>query len=385
MATHSRIPAWRIPMDRGAWRATVLRVTKSRTQLKRLSTHEWNIYNQLTLGPIQLKDIKAKPEVFLKKELLFKTVHINLILTEYVSWTIQSTYHESRQSFAWNAFGLKIQLAYAIEYIPEYDPTLKTLYLGSHTHSLQGDPTSHTVHLGTYNHSLQSDLVPTLPRVHMSTSPGWPPPDPAPGVPCPQSLRWPHRTRACLNFCWPLDFTFTSPCDHVNQFLKLSLSIHTHTHTRLCGYSSLQDPGLHREHHSVSAHVLTFIFPAFLGLISGDQPGQWAVSCSDGVICNPSHWGARMHSSPPSSTGRTLESMCPHINNILRPLKKAVQPVLDYKIKLNIVLNNWDFRFHLLYNQCYIIRVYPILNNTLSKQEKKKKSGHGDTNHVYWL
>ena len=31
MATHSRIPAWRIPMDRGAWRATVLRVTKSRT------------------------------------------------------------------------------------------------------------------------------------------------------------------------------------------------------------------------------------------------------------------------------------------------------------------------------------------------------------------
>ena len=27
------------PMDRGAWRATVHRVTKSRTQLKRLSTH----------------------------------------------------------------------------------------------------------------------------------------------------------------------------------------------------------------------------------------------------------------------------------------------------------------------------------------------------------
>ena len=27
------------PMDRGAWRATVHRVTKSQTQLKRLSTH----------------------------------------------------------------------------------------------------------------------------------------------------------------------------------------------------------------------------------------------------------------------------------------------------------------------------------------------------------
>ena len=31
MATHSSIPAWRIPMDRGAWRATVHGVTKSWT------------------------------------------------------------------------------------------------------------------------------------------------------------------------------------------------------------------------------------------------------------------------------------------------------------------------------------------------------------------
>ena len=29
MATHSSIPAWRIPMDRGAWRATVHGVKKS--------------------------------------------------------------------------------------------------------------------------------------------------------------------------------------------------------------------------------------------------------------------------------------------------------------------------------------------------------------------
>ena len=33
MATHSRILAWRIPMDRGAWRATVHGVTKNQTQL----------------------------------------------------------------------------------------------------------------------------------------------------------------------------------------------------------------------------------------------------------------------------------------------------------------------------------------------------------------
>ena len=39
MATHSSILAWRIPVDRGAWRATVHGVAKSLTQLKRLSTH----------------------------------------------------------------------------------------------------------------------------------------------------------------------------------------------------------------------------------------------------------------------------------------------------------------------------------------------------------
>ena len=38
MATHSSILAWRIPMDRGAWWATVYRVAKSRTRLKQLNT-----------------------------------------------------------------------------------------------------------------------------------------------------------------------------------------------------------------------------------------------------------------------------------------------------------------------------------------------------------
>ena len=38
MASHSNIPAWRIPMDRGAWQATVHRVPKNRTQKQQLST-----------------------------------------------------------------------------------------------------------------------------------------------------------------------------------------------------------------------------------------------------------------------------------------------------------------------------------------------------------
>ena len=33
MATHSSIHAWRIPMDRGAWQATVRGFPKSQTQL----------------------------------------------------------------------------------------------------------------------------------------------------------------------------------------------------------------------------------------------------------------------------------------------------------------------------------------------------------------
>ena len=39
MATHSSILAWRIPMDRGAWRATVHGVTKSWTRLSNQAQH----------------------------------------------------------------------------------------------------------------------------------------------------------------------------------------------------------------------------------------------------------------------------------------------------------------------------------------------------------
>ena len=42
MATHSNILAWRIPMDQGAWQATVHGVSKSQTWLKRLSTRVWH-------------------------------------------------------------------------------------------------------------------------------------------------------------------------------------------------------------------------------------------------------------------------------------------------------------------------------------------------------
>ena len=47
MATHSSILAWRIPMDRGAWWATVYGVTKSQTGLTRHVT-PWKAVMYLT-------------------------------------------------------------------------------------------------------------------------------------------------------------------------------------------------------------------------------------------------------------------------------------------------------------------------------------------------
>ena len=49
MATHSSILAWRIPMDREAWRATVHGVAKSWTGLKRLSTAQSHLESLLLL------------------------------------------------------------------------------------------------------------------------------------------------------------------------------------------------------------------------------------------------------------------------------------------------------------------------------------------------
>ena len=43
MATHSGILAWRIPMDRRAWQATVHGVTKSQTQLRDQAQHSIHI------------------------------------------------------------------------------------------------------------------------------------------------------------------------------------------------------------------------------------------------------------------------------------------------------------------------------------------------------
>ena len=47
MATHSSTLAWRIPMDRGAWWATVHRVAKTWTRLSDLALMHMHIYIKL--------------------------------------------------------------------------------------------------------------------------------------------------------------------------------------------------------------------------------------------------------------------------------------------------------------------------------------------------
>ena len=54
MATDSSILAWRIPMDRGAWRATARGFTWSRTRLKRLSSSSNGMLSNLLL-PVDLR------------------------------------------------------------------------------------------------------------------------------------------------------------------------------------------------------------------------------------------------------------------------------------------------------------------------------------------
>ena len=53
MATHSSILAWRIPIDRGAWWATVHGVTKSWTQLSIAQLDVWKCIRGFPLGLVE--------------------------------------------------------------------------------------------------------------------------------------------------------------------------------------------------------------------------------------------------------------------------------------------------------------------------------------------
>ena len=54
MEAHSSILAWRIPMDRGAWQATVHSISKSQTCLKLLIVHTHTQHTGLGLIPVNV-------------------------------------------------------------------------------------------------------------------------------------------------------------------------------------------------------------------------------------------------------------------------------------------------------------------------------------------
>ena len=54
MATQSSILAWRIPMDRGAWQATVHNISKSQTCLNLLIVHTHTQHTGLGLIPVNV-------------------------------------------------------------------------------------------------------------------------------------------------------------------------------------------------------------------------------------------------------------------------------------------------------------------------------------------
>ena len=65
MATHSSILAWGIPMDRGAWWATVHGVTTSQTLLSdwahNICTRPWNHHHEVSLGLFVILSLFSLP------------------------------------------------------------------------------------------------------------------------------------------------------------------------------------------------------------------------------------------------------------------------------------------------------------------------------------
>ena len=96
MGTHSSILTWRIPIDRGAWQATVHGVAKSWTWLKWLSTvqHSENLQSvlSLVLGLLNLKYSKFEKEMATHSRIL--------------AWRIQQTEEPGGlESMGWKRVG----------------------------------------------------------------------------------------------------------------------------------------------------------------------------------------------------------------------------------------------------------------------------------------
>ena len=96
-ATHSSVPAWRVPVDRGAWWATAHRIAESWTWLKQLSTQAhthkcWGVWlctqalsKTFTYISMLITDIEYFIECFLM-------LHLHILLTNSCKLNKKNTY-----------------------------------------------------------------------------------------------------------------------------------------------------------------------------------------------------------------------------------------------------------------------------------------------------
>ena len=75
MTTHSSLPAWRIPMDRGASQATVHGISKSRTQLSDFHTHTHTHIMYLSILESKSLQVFLEVEMINQKQIFFKFSH----------------------------------------------------------------------------------------------------------------------------------------------------------------------------------------------------------------------------------------------------------------------------------------------------------------------
>ena len=102
MATHSSIVAWEYSMDRGAWQATVHKVTKSQTWLSNEHTH-----TKAKLGQMSRDDCKSKSSM---KSTL---VHLIIISTWFSEARFPDLYRD-HESEKWDLI-LRIKKCWGLE------------------------------------------------------------------------------------------------------------------------------------------------------------------------------------------------------------------------------------------------------------------------------
>ena len=124
MTTHSSILVWRIPMDRGAWWATVQRATKSQTRLKQhvcTHTHTHTYISSWFLWPSIAQPTRASEKCSSNETSPVSPSKKQTQLLSLIKW----------ESFiAWNIYSMGLPCP-VLDVMRGHSKTLKTYFLAS--------------------------------------------------------------------------------------------------------------------------------------------------------------------------------------------------------------------------------------------------------------